>query len=60
MLQELTLSGNPIKEIENLNLPQLRILTMNGCKIKKIENLKVPKKLVSISLQGNLIEDPSI
>lgn len=33
---------------------------MNGCKLKKIENLKVPKKLVSISLQGNLIEDPSI
>lgn len=45
MLEDLNLTGNPIKVIENLNLPQLKSLTMDSCKIRQIENLKVVKKL---------------
>jgi len=60
MLQELDLSGNPILEMENLNLPQLKLLAMDGCKIRKIENLRVAKKLNTLSLKGNFIQDPSI
>ena len=60
MLQELNLSGNPIRLIEDLNLPQLRILSLDGCRIKVIENLKSCKKLEQISMNGNLITDLSI
>lgn len=60
MLTELDLSGNPIAQLENLNLAQLKSLTMDGCKLSKIENLKVAKKLQFLSLKSNLIEDPSI
>jgi Leucine-rich repeat (LRR) protein len=50
MLQELNLSGNPITEIDGLNVPQLRHLKMDGCKLRKIENFKVVKKLITLSL----------
>lgn len=60
MLQELNLSGNPIRQIEDLNLAQLRILSLDGCRIKLIENLKSCKKLEQISINGNLITDLSI
>ena len=60
MLEDLNLSGNPIKVIEHLNLPQLKSLTMDSCKLRQIENLRVVKKLQYLSLKNNLIEDPSI
>jgi Leucine-rich repeat (LRR) protein len=60
MLQELNFSGNPIRLLEDINLPQLKVLTLDGCRIKVIENLKTCKKLEHISLNGNLITDPSI
>ena len=44
-LQELDLSGNPIKVMDNINMPLLKSLTMDSCKLKKIENLKNVKKL---------------
>lgn len=60
MLQELNLSGNPIRLIEDLNLPQLRVLQLDGCRVRVIENLKSCKKLEQLSLNGNLITDLSI
>ena len=60
MLQELNLSGNPIRLVDDMNLPQLRRLQLDGCRIKNIENLKACKKLEYISMKGNLITDPSI
>jgi Leucine-rich repeat (LRR) protein len=59
-LQELNLSGNPIKLLEDLSLPQLRMLNLDGCRISVIENLKSCKKLEHISLNGNMIFDLSI
>lgn len=47
--------------IENIGkMPNLRSITLNHNKIKRLENLKGLRKLESLSIIGNLLEDLSV
>ena len=52
--------GNRIEEIGQLNLPVLTVLNLNYNKITAISGLRGLKKLEELSLEKNLIEEPSM